>query len=168
MVAATTDRHVTKRPTTLLNDPISETDIATLVAFAEFLDDLSTIGPQLSAQIETHVGLRLGQIRILHAVADGQHTPRAITATTGEHLDAITATLRSLAAADLLTHPDERSPERYDLTEAGRVRLDQFLAVQLRCLSDLPASTSRRMLTTLRVLAARLTEAGHTTYAGPT
>ncbi|MTV24050.1 winged helix-turn-helix transcriptional regulator [Nitriliruptoraceae bacterium ZYF776] len=133
--------------------------LATAVAITDVLDTLLEVGPEAVDGIEDRTGLRLGQLRVLHVVRTGTDRPRRIAERTGEHLDTTVATIATLQRAGLLlgdAFDPMDGPVR--LTEAGRARLDQLAALQLRLVAELPPSLSRRLLASVRVLVARLAE----------
>lgn len=106
--------------------------IAGLQAALEVGEDLRGLfaqSPELLDLIEATFGLRVGQLRALHAIGDAATTIARITRVTGEHPAATEATLASLHEARLVTL---QSDDRVTLTEAGRARRDQLVALSLR------------------------------------
>lgn len=138
--------------------------LATAVAMADLIDTLLEVGPEVRTDVEERTGLRLGQLRVLHVVGDGVHRPRQVADRLGEHLDATLATIGSLQR-DGLVVADVFDPADGEvrITEQGRARIDQLAALQMRLIAELPPSTGRRLLASIRVLVTRLAEVDRTT-----
>jgi len=63
----------------------------------------------------------------------------------------VQATLTSLTAAGLVTRsPSDVGRSSLEVTETGRVRLDQLEAVHLRLLAEMPAGVAEPLLTFAR------------------
>lgn len=125
MPPSATDRTTVERADTLPS-------IAGLQAALEVGEDLRELfaqSPELLDLIEATFGLRVGQLRALHAIGNPATTIARIARVTGEHPAATEATLASLHEAGLVTLQGD---DRVTLTEAGRARRDQLVALSLR------------------------------------
>lgn len=125
MRPSATDRTTVERADTLPS-------IAGLQAALEVGDDLRELfAPSLERLdlIEATFGLRVGQLRALHAIGDAATTMARIARVTGEHPAATDATLASLHEVGLVSL---QGGDRVMLTEAGRARRDQLVALLLR------------------------------------
>jgi DNA-binding MarR family transcriptional regulator len=142
----------------------------------EQLQELLGFAPRLLGAIEQLTGLRLGQLRLLHAIATQPGGVDELAARIGEHPDAARATVATLATAGMVTvEPAATAVDGRDdlvaatatgrratadaetitLTESGRARVDQLTALQLRHTAereDPPSGAERSVLTLVRSL----------------
>lgn len=140
----------TPRPT---DTPPTTAGLHAAVELADAVADLLAHGPEFLDEIHATSGLRLGQIRALHAVEQGSSSTRDVARATGEHPDAATATLRTLCEADLIRYDENARVVQATVTETGRARLDQLTALHLRHmarLADQPGTSPKASVLTLR------------------
>lgn len=91
--------------------------------------ELFARSPELLDLVEATSGLGVGQLRALHAIGDAATTSERIARLTGEPPAATNAALGSLHDLGLVKLHDDGDVA---LTEAGRARRDQLVALSLR------------------------------------
>lgn len=130
---------VDRTPVEPADTPPSLVGLQVALEVDEGLRGLFVRGTEFLDLVEATFGLRLGQLRSLNAIGDATTTLERIARRTGEHPAAATATLASLHDLGLVQRNDD---DRVALTEVGRARRDQLIALALRItahLADEPA-----------------------------
>ena len=124
--------------TALARAPIADGGLESALQLSDVMSDLAVVIRNIAEGIEQVTDLRLGQLRAMHAIADGAEGWADVGRATSEHREAARATVRSLQRAALVT--EVGAPPVLRLTEQGRARLDQLTGLQIRLLAVLPPS----------------------------
>ncbi|MGY1690887.1 hypothetical protein [Geodermatophilus sp. SYSU D01105] len=152
-----------------------------LTAVVDLADELAGIAratERLAVLLEEVTGMRRGEVEALRAVADGARHPREVARRTGQVDDAGGATAETLVRRGLLRrvpHPDAPAlapgSAVLEVTEAGRVVLQQAEGVRIRLLDRVVGALGRRdtaaLRASVRVLAGAL-QSGVPGGPGPT
>lgn len=121
--------------------------ILSALLLSEILQHLTTSSSHLHALVASATGLRLGELRVLDAVAADTAELSEVAVRTGEPPAALRATLTALAAS---RHVTLTTPQHgrllAEITESGRARLDQLAAIQLRLLAEMPPGVAEPLL----------------------
>lgn len=98
------------------------------------LPDLGELAPALLEEFEHHTGLPLGPLRVLHALNTTPATIGELASILSEAPADVHETVTDLLASGLLRlHGSLGSDHaRLEITEPGRVRVDQLTALHLR------------------------------------
>ncbi|MGY1707645.1 hypothetical protein ACI79C_24040 [Geodermatophilus sp. SYSU D00697] len=131
-----------------------------LTAVVDLVDELAGIARATDRLVETMqevTGVRRGEIEALQAVADGARHPREVARRTGQVDHAADATTEALVRRGLLhraPHPDAPAlapgSAVLEVTEAGRVVLQQAEGVRIRVLDRVVGALGRRDTAALR------------------
>ncbi|MGY1739392.1 MULTISPECIES: hypothetical protein [unclassified Blastococcus] len=140
--------------------------LATALQLADELADVARATDRVAARIEQVTGLRRGELAALLAVDEGARHPRAVARRSGQVDDAGDATIQALLRRGLLrrgrgpgaAHRAGAEPP-LEVTEAGRVVLQQAEGLRIRVLDALVGALGPADTAVLRAAAGALTGA---------
>jgi DNA-binding MarR family transcriptional regulator len=142
------------------------TRLETALQLADELTDVVRATDRVLAGVEDATGLRRGELAALLAVDGGARHPRAVARRSGQVDDAGDATTAALVRRGLLRrgrHPDAppgaAGATALEVTEAGRVVLQQAEGLRIRMLESLVGALGPRDTAVLRTAAHVLTGA---------
>ncbi len=128
-------------------DTPSPEALSTALLLSELLQHLHRTGRHTHELIAAATGLRLGELRVLDAVADDTHDLPGLAARTGEVPPAVSATVTALELSDIVrVTTADRGPQTVHITERGRARLDQLAALRVRLLAEIPSEVAQPLL----------------------
>lgn len=160
--------------------PLLETPGDRLVTVLQLADELAEVAngaSQVVSRVEQATGLRRGELAALTAVDEGAWHPRAVARRSGQVDDAGDPTTEALLRRGLLrrsthrgTPPGVAGATALEVTEAGRVVLQQAEGLRIRLLDVVVGALGPRdtavLRAAVRALAGALDGAARTGDAG--
>jgi hypothetical protein len=129
--------------------------LAVVIQLVDELDDITRAAAEVAAGVEEATGLRRGELAALTAVADGARSARDVGRDVGQPDDAAAVTAGSLVHRGLL----RRAGDRLELTEEGRVVVQQVEGLRIRLLDSVVGALGPRATGQLRAAVQALTGA---------